>query len=248
MFKKKLSLLALPLVAAVSLQAQNPFDDPFFNDPFGDDIFKEMMQMQRQMDEMFSRMQQRINQRSARLVHPSMGMYRLSAQGQFTDKGDHYELVTNIPESKENKIDIRTQNGMLTLSAKIVHEEEQKTNGMVSVSKSVQSYQQTTSLPADADEGKISSTFKNGRLVITVGKKQGSVSTAAPKAAKLTPKQTAAAPEKMTSKAESGNQKSEKSEKVDLPRIEKELQKKQPAAVKEEKKEHTTLNDRTSMS
>lgn len=252
MLGKKLSLLALPLVAAVSLQAQHPlmndpFKDPFFQDPFGDDIFKEMMQMQRQMDEMFSRMQQRINQRSARLVHPSMGMYRLSAQGQFVDKGDHYELVTNIPESKENKIDIRTQNGMLTLSAKIVHEEEQKTNGMVSVSKSVQSYQQTTSLPTDADEGKISSTFKNGRLVITVGKKQGSVSTAAPKAAKLTPKQTAAAPEKVTPKAESGNQKSEKSEKVDLPRIEKELQKKQPAAVKEEKKKET-LNDQSSMS
>ena len=213
MLKKRLSLLALPLVAAVSLQAQaplnDPFNDPFFQDPFGDDIFKEMIEMQHRMDEMFSRMQQRINQRSSRLVHPTMGMYKLSAQSDFTDKGDHYELVTNIPESKENHIDIRTENGMLSISAKIVHEEQQKTNGMISTSKSVQSFQQSTSLPADADPAAIESTFKNGRLVITVGKKKGSTqqavttstakntqsattsaqqNTTAPKAAKLTPK------------------------------------------------------------
>jgi len=178
MLKKKLSLLALPLVAAVSLQAQaplnDPFNDPFFQDPFGDDIFKEMIQMQRQMDEMFRRMQQRINQRSVRLVHPSMGMYKLSAQSDFVNKGDHYEMVTNIPESKENHIDIRTENGMLTISAKIVHEEQQKTNGMISTSRSIQSFQQSTSLPADADPSAIKSEFKNGRLVITIGKKKGS--------------------------------------------------------------------------
>ena len=122
MLKKKLTLLALPLVAAVSLQAQSPvndpFNDPFFQDPFGDDIFKEMSQMQQKMDEMFRKMQQRINQRSARLVHPGMGMYKLSAQSEFTDKGDHYELVTNIPESKENHINIRTENGCSPLRQK----------------------------------------------------------------------------------------------------------------------------------
>lgn len=214
MLKKRLSLLALPLVAAVSLQAQaplnDPFNDPFFQDPFGDDIFKEMIEMQHRMDEMFARMQQRINQRTARLVHPTMGMYKLSAQSDFADKGDHYELVTNIPQSKENHIDIRTENGMLSISAKIVHEEQQKTNGMVSISKSVQSFQQSTSLPADADPAAIESTFKNGRLVITIAKKKGNTpkavtaatpaqkaqssapsvqqKTTVPKAAKLTPK------------------------------------------------------------
>ena len=228
MFRKKLSLLALPLVAAVSLQAQNPFNDPFFNDPFGDDIFKEMMQMQHQMDEMFQRMQQRINQRSARLVHPSMGMYKLAAQSDFVDKGDHYELVTNIPESKENHIDIRTQNGMITISAKIVHEEQQKTNGMVSTSKSIQSFQQSTSLPSDADEGKIKSEFKNGRLVITIGKKQGATVSAPVK-----PKETT------------------------LPKVDEKLKEKAKPAVKEKKEETgkkpeekkaISLSDKTSMS
>jgi HSP20 family molecular chaperone IbpA len=235
MITKKLSLLALPLVAAVSLQAQNPFNDPFFSDPFGDDIFKEMMQMQRQMDEMFKRMEQRMNQRSVRLVHPSMGMYKLSAQSDFIDKGDHYEMVTNIPESKENHIDIRTQNGMITISAKIVHEEEQKTNGMVSTSKSIQSFQQSTSLPADADEGNIKSEFKNGRLVITIGKKQSGSTAKTTSTSNASPTSHPA-----VEKAKTPSSKEQKKEDR-LPKVDETLKKTQPAPAK-------TVGDKDSIS
>jgi len=239
-------MLALPLVAAVSLHAQDPFNDPFFNDPFGDDIFKEMMQMQRQMDEMFKRMEQRMNQRSARLVHPSMGMYKLAAQSDFTDKGDHYEMVTNIPESKENHIDIRTQNGMITISAKIVHEEQQKTNGMVSTSKSIQSFQQSTSLPADADEGNIKSEFKNGRLVISIGKKQTN----------STVKQVVPASTSSTAVTKPSVEKikvpslHEKKQEAQLPKINEKLKKTQPALDqnKENSAKNTPVGDHASVS
>jgi len=233
MLKRKLSLLALPLVAAVSLQAQSPFNDPFFQDPFGDDIFKEMMQMQRQMDEMFQRMQQRINQRATRLVHPSMGMYKLTAQSEFIDKGDHYEMVTNIPESKENHIDIHTQNGMITISAKIVHEEKQTTNGMVSTSRSIQSFQQSTSLPSDADENNIKSEFKDGRLIISIGKKASGtmakpvVPTTAQ--APVQPTNNTTEPAFETLKLPSANH--ENKEKS-LPAIKENLKKVQPASLK----------------
>ncbi len=233
MLKKKLTLLALPLVAAVSLQAQSPvndpFNDPFFQDPFGDDIFKEMSQMQQKMDEMFRKMQQRINQRSARLVHPGMGMYKLSAQSEFTDKGDHYELVTNIPESKENHINIRTENGMLSITAKIVHEEQQKTNGMISTSKSIQSFQQATSLPADADDSKIKSEFVNGRLVIIIGKKAKSSTQ------RITPLQSAASTPKAAAPAQPAAPKSEKIDvsklKREVPKVDEKLKTIQPAAA-----------------
>jgi len=169
MLSKKLSLFVLPLVATLSLQAQNPFNDPFFNDPFGDDIFKEMIQTQKKMDEMFSRMQHRRQQRSSGLVSP-LGTYKMTVQNQFADKGDHYELLTNIPESKENHIDVNTDNGMLSVSAKIIKEKENKSNNTVSTSRSVRMYQQSTSLPNDADENSIKAGYKNGKLVITVFK------------------------------------------------------------------------------
>jgi len=213
---KKLSMLALPLVAAVSLHAQDPFNDPFFNDPFGDDIFKEMMQMQRQMDEMFKQMQQRMHQRSTRLVSP-LGTYKLAAQSQFIDKGDHYELLTNIPESKENHINISTQNGMLSITAKIVHEKEVKQNGMVSTSRSVQMYQQSISLPSDADESGIQTAYKEGKLLITIPKKKG--------AAKAV---THTAPAQPKPKVEKINVPSSP---TTLPKIDSSLQQKQPAAA-----------------
>ena len=178
MLKKKLSLLLLPLAATLSLQAGNPFDDPFFNDPFGDDIFKEMMQMQKNMDKMFERMQQRMNQRSSGLVSP-LGTYKMAVQNQLEDKGDHYELTTDIPESKENHIDIKTANGMMSITAKIVQENEEKSQYGISQSRSVRMYQQSTSLPADANESTIKTSYKDGKLVVTIAKKKGIVKAAA---------------------------------------------------------------------
>jgi HSP20 family molecular chaperone IbpA len=172
MLVKKLSLLALPLVTTLSLQAA----DPFFQDPFGDDIFKEMMKMQKNMDKMFDRMNHRMQQRSSGIVSP-LGSYNMTVPSQFIDKGDHYKLITNIPGSKESHIDINTANGMMSITAKIIRENEKKTTGMISRSSSVQMYQQAVSMPHDADETTIKTAYENGKLVISINKKKGSTKT-----------------------------------------------------------------------
>ena len=173
MLNKKLSLLILPFVATLSLQA----NDPFFNDPFGDDIFKEMMQMQQNMDKMFNRMNQRMQQRSTRLVSP-LGTYKLASTHQFMDKGDHYELETTIPENKENQIDITINKGLLSISAKIIEKHENKTANGYSSSSSMRMYQQSMAVPSDADENSVSATYKNKKLVISIDKKKNSTNTA----------------------------------------------------------------------
>ena len=174
MFRKKLSLLVLPLVATLSLQAQNQFNDPFFDDPFGDDIFKEMMQMQRDMDKMFDRMQQRMQQRSSGLVSP-LGTYKMAVQNQLQDKRDHYELTTNIPESKENHIEINTADHVMSITAKIVQEQKKKSQYGVSQSRSVRMYQQSMALPNDADAGAITTAYKDGKLVVSIEKKKAAM-------------------------------------------------------------------------
>ncbi|HFD14209.1 MAG TPA: Hsp20/alpha crystallin family protein [Epsilonproteobacteria bacterium] len=168
MLNKKLSLLVLPLMATLSLQA----NDPFMQDPFGDDIFKEMMQMQQNMDKMFERMHSRIQQRTSNQITP-MGTYKIQQPSQFVDKNDHYEFVTTIPESKENQINIHTQNGVMAITAKIIQKQEQKTANGYSSSSSMRMYQQSVPLPSDADESSINMTYKNGSLVVTVQKKKG---------------------------------------------------------------------------
>jgi len=168
--KSKFTVILLPLLASLQLHATDPFNDPFFQDPFGDDIFKEMMQMQQQMDQMFERMHQRMLQRTQRAVGP-VAQFGMPAQSGFVDKGDHYELLTTIPESKENHIDIKTENGMLSITAKVVEEREHKTPNGIAKSSSVRVYQQAMSLPADADTSAISTKYENGRLLVIIGKK-----------------------------------------------------------------------------
>ncbi|WP_415408277.1 Hsp20 family protein [Sulfurovum sp. CS9] len=108
--------------------------------------------MQRNMDKMFDRMQQRRLQRSSGLVSPS-GTYKMAVQNQLADKGDHYELATNIPESKENYIEINTADRVMSITAKIVQEQKKKSQYGVSQSRSVRMYQQSMTLPNDGRYG-----------------------------------------------------------------------------------------------
>ncbi|HFQ61620.1 MAG TPA: Hsp20/alpha crystallin family protein [Epsilonproteobacteria bacterium] len=165
MLNNKLSLLVLPLLTTLSLQA----NDPFMQDPFGDDIFKEMMHMQQNMDKMFNRMHQRIQQRTTRLASP-IGTYKISQPQAFVDKKDHYEYVTNIPENKENHIDINAKDGVMSITAKIIEKQENKTANSFSSSSSMRMYQQSIPLPTDSDAGSISAEYKDGKLVISVKK------------------------------------------------------------------------------
>jgi len=165
MLENKLRLLMLPLLTSLTLQA----NDPFMQDPFGDNIFKEMMQMQQEMDKMFNRMNQRIQQRSIRSVSP-IGTYKIAQPQAFVDKKDHYEYITSIPKNKENQIDINAKDGVMSITAKIIEKHENKTANSYSSSNSMRMYQQTIPLPTDADAGSISAEYKEEKLIILVNK------------------------------------------------------------------------------
>ena len=175
MFRKNISLLLLSLATTVSLHAS----DPFMSDPFGDDIFSEMMQMQKEMDRMFERMHQRMQQRSQALISP-IGTYKVATQSQFVDRGDHYEFRTDIPESKENTINVSVSNHVLTVDAKVVKKEETKRAGVVSYQSYMSMYQRSLPLPVDADESSMENEYKGGYLTISFKKK------AAPKPVQVT--------------------------------------------------------------
>jgi len=183
MLNKKLSFLVLPLMATLTLQA----NDPFLQDPFGDDIFKEMMQMQENMDKMFERMNNRMQQRTTRQIAP-IGTYKIQQQSQFSDKGDHYEFVSTIPESKDNKIDINIQNSVMSITAQIIQKQENKTANGYSSSSFMRMYQQSMPLPIDADESTTNMAYVDGKLVVSVKKKKGATKNIMP--AKVETKQS----------------------------------------------------------
>jgi len=173
MLSKKLSLLVLPLVAAVSLQA----NDPFFNDPFGDDIFKEMYQMQKEMDKVFARMQERMNQRTQlwnKQIHKSSMTANPMAfkNAGFQDKGNYYAYNTQIPKNDNNQIDVSIENGILHLTASIESVQKTEKSHMKMQQHSMYMIQRSETLPVDADVNSLKGSYENGFFVITLQKKK----------------------------------------------------------------------------
>ncbi len=172
MFSKKISYFVLPFIVMSSLQA----NDPFFDDPFGDDIFKEMYQMQKDMDKIFERMQERMEQRTKLWNYPTRQSLipnnRMVKQSVLEDKGTYYEYNTQIPEGKNNQIDISIEDGILHFKATIDTVKKTDKPTMKMQQHYVSMIQRSETLPQDADPSSLKSEYKNGVLVLTLQKKK----------------------------------------------------------------------------
>jgi len=172
MFSKKLSLFVLPFMTMVSLQA----NDSFFNDPFGDDIFKEMYQMQKEMDKVFERMHERMNQRTKLWNYPTSQTFvpgnRIRTESLLEDKGTYYAYNTQIPENKNNQIDITINDGVLHLKATVDTVKKSNEPNMKMQQHYVSMIQRSETLPQDADARSLKSEYENGLLVLTLQKKK----------------------------------------------------------------------------
>lgn len=161
MFNKKISLFLLPFMAFVSLEA---------NDPFGDDIFKEMYKMQKEMDKVFERMQQRTQQwsyPSRQSLLANKGMTKISM---MEDKGTFYEYNTQIPENKNNQIDINIVDGVLYLKATINTLQRSEEANMKMQQHSMRMVQRSETLPKDVDINTLKGEYENGIFILTLQK------------------------------------------------------------------------------
>ncbi len=167
MFRHKFTFSLVPMLSALTLQANDPM---MGNDPFGDDIFNEMYEMQKQMDKVFQRMHERIQQRSQQLNQPNaqffMPAYSSKIGTMFVDKGDYYEYNTGVEANKENEINLSVHDGLLTFKAKITKTLNEK-NSQHSYTSMMQRSQ---TLPQDADTSTVKMEEQGGVLVVTVRK------------------------------------------------------------------------------
>jgi HSP20 family molecular chaperone IbpA len=154
---------------------------PAVNDPFAqmDQVFaaqmRQMEQMRRQMDAMFSNFEQNFQaptfRQTPRLIHSS-GVFSSG----FQDKGDHYELKIRVADLKNSKIDITSENGMITITAQAQKKQERtKGNYGKVISFASSSSTQSFTLPPDADETTIKAEQQDNTITITLKKKKGAV-------------------------------------------------------------------------
>ena len=165
-----IALAALP-VTTVSNAPADPFADM-------DRIFqmqmRQMEAMKRQMDQLFNNFERNFQNPSVMkmpiLVHSS----GVLSSG-FRDKGDHYELVIKVGDLKNSKVDITSENGMLTVKVTENRKvEKQQGNYGKIISYTNSSSVQSFTLPHDADAADIKAEQKENTILITVPKKGGS--------------------------------------------------------------------------
>ena len=174
------AIAASVALAAVNIQTASPASSsaPATHDPFADidRIFQiqmqQMRQMQQQMDAMFRNFEQNFQTpaliQTPHLIHSS----GVLSSG-FQDKGDHYALTIRVNDLNNSKVNITTENGMITITTTL-HKKEEKNKGSYGkiISYANSSSTQSFTLPPDADEGTIKAEQNGNAITITMQKKK----------------------------------------------------------------------------
>ncbi len=163
------------VIAGNSSQISN--NDPFANmDQIFEMQMRQMRQMQRQMDAMFSNFEQNF-QTPALMQTPNLIHSSGVLSSGFQDKGDHYELKIKVNDLNNSKVSIKSTNGTITITTTL-NKKEERSNGKYGkiISYANSSSTQSFTMPPDADETTIKADQKGNTISITLQKKKGAVS------------------------------------------------------------------------
>lgn len=81
-------------------------------------------------------------------------------------------LTADLPGIKQEDIDVRVEDGTLTIKGKRDFVQEEKNKGYHRIERSYGSFVRCFSLPESVDPEKIGADYKNGVLTVSVGKKE----------------------------------------------------------------------------
>jgi len=88
----------------------------------------------------------------------------------IVEKDQVYELTAELPGMDESNVELKVDNGVLTLKGEKKAEKEEKTEDYVLSERRFGSVQRSIPLPDDVDLNKIEATFKKGVLIVTMPK------------------------------------------------------------------------------
>jgi HSP20 family molecular chaperone IbpA len=176
MFKKTVSTALLALLPMVAVHADSNLTK---NDPFGsvledDPFFQDFQKLQADMDKLFETFHEKSFSRMPMMHIPSdIGSgFSMRLRTDVIDKGTYYEVIADLPNMDKANIDVHAKNGVLTIKAESKKSNEEKKEGkIIRQERFVGSFYRSMNLPTDADEGKVTSEYKNGTLIVTIPKK-----------------------------------------------------------------------------
>jgi HSP20 family protein len=88
----------------------------------------------------------------------------------ITEDEKEYVIKADRPEVKKEDVKISVQDGVLAISGERKYEKEEKGKKYHRVERSYGSFERSFSVPADAEEEKVSAQFKDGVLMVHLPK------------------------------------------------------------------------------
>ncbi len=190
-----LKIMLLALIAVVAIQGYYLYDmkrieaetkpasisvaPPVLPDikPFGSllnnkkgDPFAQMERLQREMEDNFRNFDHFFQDGSS--FEQFFSKRHRTPRFDMKEQRGKYTITIEIPGADNSSIDVKTENGRLSISAKISEEKEDNSTTYYRHERRTSSYKREIILPADADEKTLQSEHKNGLLIITIDKKK----------------------------------------------------------------------------
>ena len=88
----------------------------------------------------------------------------------ITEDDKEYVIKADLPEIKKEDVKISVEDGVLAISGERKSEKEEKGKKYHRVERSYGSFERSFSVPADAEEEKVSAQFKDGVLLVHLPK------------------------------------------------------------------------------
>jgi HSP20 family protein len=108
----------------------------------------------------------------ARMFNEPRGSRPWSPAVDIVETDNNLVIKADLPEVKLEDIEVRVENGTLTLKGERKFEKEEKTKGVHRIERSYGSFIRSFSLPDSFDTNNVNAEYKNGVLTITMPKKE----------------------------------------------------------------------------
>ncbi len=148
-----------------------PASSQFFNNfnAKNTDPFEQMKKMQEEMQKSFGHFNSVFADDP--FFQSAFKDMSISPLSDFKATDKEYILELNIPGSSEQKIDIKTQNNILKISAVTEVIKDENNTKYMHKERFTQRFERSFTLPLDADVDKLKSNYESGVLKITIPKK-----------------------------------------------------------------------------
>jgi HSP20 family protein len=155
------------------MATRNLFPNLWSSERIGRHPVREMMHMQRRLDQMFDDI---YSGTFPNLMQPTQDLLgfeeEFSPPCDINETDSHYLMTFDLPGVKKDEIKIEARDNQLVVSGERKKEHKEEAKGRINQERYYGSFMRSFTLPSSVDANKVEAHFENGELQIAIPKKE----------------------------------------------------------------------------